>query len=148
MGIGTAFIYNRLQKFSDDNLNIYPGNPELGSTGYFQVPILANVRFQFPSEGPWKGYVGGGFGAGWNVLQLSLNGFDPYTSYHWNLNYEITAGFSYTISPGFDLDIGYRMLAAPNPSFQNSGFIGELLDPGTFKTSYNHSLNIGLAWRF
>ena len=148
VGIGTAFIYNRLQKFSDDNLNIYPGNPELGSTGYFQVPILANVRFQFPSEGPWKGYVGGGFGAGWNVLQLSLNGFDPYTSYHWNLNYEITAGFSYTISPGFDLDIGYRMLAAPNPSFQNSGFIGELLDPGTFKTSYNHSLNIGLAWRF
>ena len=148
VGIGTAFIYNRLQRMAVDNINFYPGDPDLGSTGYFQVPILANVRFQFPLEGSWKGYVGGGFGAGWNVLQLSIGGTDPYTSYHWNLNYEITAGFTYTISPGFDLDIGYRMLAAPNPSFQNSGEVGREIDPGTFKASYNHSLNIGLAWRF
>lgn len=148
VGLETAFIYNRLQRVAVENDNFYPGNSDLGSSGNFQVPILANVRFQFPSEGPWKGYVGGGFGAGWNVLQLSIGGFDPYTSYHWNLNYEVTAGFTYTISPGFDLDIGYRMLAAPNPSFQNSGEVGGVIDPGSFKASYNHSLDISLAWRF
>jgi opacity protein-like surface antigen len=148
VGLETAFIYNRAQRFADGEINIYPGDDVLGSSGFFQVPVLVNVRFQFPSEGPWKGYVGGGLGAGWNVLQLSLEGQDPYTSYHWNLNYEVTAGFTYTISPGFDLDIGYRMLAAPNPSFQNSGVVGGLIDPGSFKASYNHSLDISLAWRF
>ena len=135
-----------------DSANYYPGGDELGNAGLFQVPIIANVRFQFPSDGPWRGYVGGGVGASWDVLQLSIGSpsfnFGSYTSYHWNFAYQVTAGFTYTISSGFDLDIGYNMLAAPNPSFQNSGLFGSILDPGSFKASYNHSLNIGLAWRF
>ena len=151
VGVESAFVFNRLQRFSADNVNLYPGSEILGNAGFFQVPVLANVRFQFPSEGPWKGYVGGGIGANWNVLQMSalgVLGLDPYTSYHWNFAYQITAGFTYTISPGFDLDIGYKLLTSVNPSFQNSGDFGQAIDLGTFKNSYNHTVEVGLAWRF
>jgi len=148
VGVESAFVFNRLQRFAADDSNIYPGSDILGSAGLFQVPVLANIRFQFPSEGPWKGYVGGGIGANWNVLQLSIAGVDPYTSYHWNFAYQVTAGFTYSISPGFDLDIGYKLLTSVNPSFQNSGEVGGAIDPGQFKNSYNHTVEVGLAWRF
>jgi len=112
-----------------------------GNTGFYQVPVLANVRFQFPSDSPWRGYVGAGVGAGWNVLQASEDIVRPntYTSYSWNFMYQINTGFTYTIMSGFDLDVGLKMLAAPNPNFQDSG---------QFKPSYNYSAQIGLAWRF
>lgn len=148
VGVEGAFVYNRLQRVASDDSNFYPGDSVLGSAGLFQIPILANVRFQFPSDGPWKGYFGGGIGANWNVLQMSIAGLDPYTSYHWNFAYQVTAGFTYTISPGLDLDVGYKLLASMNPSFQNSGDIGAVIDPGQFKNSYNHSVEVGLAWRF
>lgn len=147
VGVETAFIYNTVQRLSIGDVNTYPRDDVTGNSGLFQVPILANVRFQFPSEGPWKGYLGGGVGAGWDVWQISANGLS-YTSYHWNFMYQLTAGFTYTISPGFDLDIGYKMLSAPNPSFQNSGTLGGAIDPGQFKASYNHTVEVGLAWRF
>jgi len=149
VGVETAFIYNSIQRLSVNDVNTYPGDDTLGNGGLFQVPVLANIRFQFPSEGAWKGYLGGGVGAGWNVLQISAVSTDaPYTSYQWNFMYQLTAGFTYTIAPGFDLDIGYKMLSAPNPSFQNSGELGGILDPGQFKASYNHTVEVGLAWRF
>ena len=147
VGVETAFIYNTVQRLSIDDENTYPRDDTTGNSGLFQVPILANVCFQFPSEGPWKGYLGGGVGAGWDLWQISANDL-TYTSYHWNFMYQLTAGFTYTISPGFDLDIGYKMLSAPNPSFQNSGTLGGAIDPGQFKASYNHTVEVGLAWRF
>jgi len=147
VGLETAFVYNTVQRLSVGDVNAYPRDNNLGNAGLFQVPILANIRFQFPSEGPWKGYLGGGVGAGWNVFQISALDL-TYTSYHWDLMYQLTAGFTYTISPGFDLDIGYKMLSAPNPSFQNSGELGGILDPGQFKAMYNHTVEVGLAWRF
>jgi len=141
VGVETGFIFNRLQKFSYGGTDYYPGDSRLGNTGFYQVPVLANVRFQFPSDSPWRGYVGAGVGAGWNVLQASEDIVRPntYTSYSWNFMYQINTGFTYTIMSGFDLDVGLKMLAAPNPNFQDSG---------QFKPSYNYSAQIGLAWRF
>jgi opacity protein-like surface antigen len=144
-GLETSFIYNSLQRFSsgspaDGNQVNYPGDKNLGNSGLFQVPVLANVRFQFPFDGPYRGYAGGGVGAAWDVLQASAGGEAPYTSYYWNFVYQLTAGFSYTVTPGIDIDIAYKMISAPNPSFQ-----GEL---GQFKATYNHTVEIGMNWRF
>jgi len=138
VGAETGFIFNRIQRASFENFNLYPGDSILGNTGFYQVPVLANVRFQFPTEGPWRGYVGGGFGATWSVLQASLLG-DSYTSYSWNLAYQIGTGFTYTIAQGFDLDVGLKMLSILNPSFQDSG---------QTKNVYNYTAQVGLAWRF
>ena len=138
VGVETGFIFNRLQRASFDEYNLYPGDSILGNTGFYQVPVLANIRFQFPSEGPWRGYVGAGVGATWDVLQLSILG-ESYTSYSWNLAYQLATGFTYTIAQGFDLDVGLKMLSAPNPNFQDSG---------QTKPLYNYTAQVGLAWRF
>lgn len=137
VGVETGFIFNRIQRLSFENSNFFPGDSRVGSTGFYQVPVLANVRFQFPSEGPWRGYVAAGFGANWSVLQASTR--DPYTSYSWNLAYQLGTGFNYTITQGLDLDVGLKMLSTPNPSFQGSG---------ETKPVYNYAAQVGLAWRF
>ena len=53
--------------------------------------------------------------------------------------WQVTAGFTYCVMPGLDLDIGYKLLSSANPNFA---------DLGQFKPSYNHAAEIGLTWRF
>lgn len=138
-GVETSFIYNSLQRLSLNEDTKYPGDSRLGNAGFYQVPILANVRFQFPTEGPYRGYAGGGIGAAWDVLQASDKPESTYTSYRWNFVYQLTAGFSYTVMPGLDLDLAYKMISTPNPNFQDLGHV---------QASYNHTVEIGLNWRF
>lgn len=138
-GIETAFVYNQLHSSQTDNTLTYNNSTGIGNGGLFQVPVLYSATFRFPSEGPVQGYVGGGVGANWNVLQVSTGGGQPYTSYHWNWAWQVTAGFTYCVIEGLDLDIGYKLLSSPNPNFA---------DAGQFKPSYNHAAEIGLAWRF
>lgn len=143
-GIETAFIYNQIHSLSGNatgngNSTIYNNSPAMGNGGLFQVPVLYTVTFHFPSDGPFQGYLGGGVGADWNIFQLSTGGTRPYTSYHWNWAYQLTAGFTYAVTPGLDLDFAYKMLSMTNPNFA---------DCGQFKPSYNHTAEIGLVWRF
>lgn len=138
-GVETAFVYNQIHSSTLDNDTAYNQGSNIGNGGLFQVPILYNANFRFPSDGPLQGYIGGGVGANWNVLQISSTGNNPYTSYHWNWAWQVTAGFTYCVTPGLDLDLGYKLLASANPNFA---------DLGQFKTSYNHAAEIGLSWRF
>jgi len=138
-GVETAFLYNELHSSTLNARTSYSGGPNLGNGGLFQIPILYSATFRFPSDGPWQGYLGGGGGANWNVLQASSGGGQPYTSYHWNWAWQATTGFTYCVSEGLDLDIAYKLLSMPNPNFA---------DLGQFKSSFNHSAQIGLTWRF
>lgn len=139
VGLESSFIYNQLHSLqTDDNINYGPNGPSLGNGGLYQIPMMANVRFQFPSDTPYRGYVGGSFGGSWDVLQSS-NLFGTYTSYSWNYCYGLTTGFTYTITQGLDLDFSYKLLATLNPNFADSG---------SYKNIYNHAAEIGLAWRF
>lgn len=138
-GIETAFVYNQIHSSSVNGNTSYFGSSNLGNGGLFQVPVLYSASFRFPSDGPFQGYLGGGGGANWNVLQASSGGGQPYTSYQWNWAWQVTAGFTYCVAEGWDLDIAYKLLSMPNPNFA---------DLGQFKSSYNHSAQIGLVWRF
>ena len=139
VGLETAFIYNQLHSATINGTGLYSGGSTIGNGGLYQIPVLANVSFHFPSDGPIRGYIGGGTGATWNVLQISAGGGSPYTSYQWNYAWQVTAGFTYCVAPGLDLDIAYKMLSNPSPNFDNMN---------SFKSSYNHTAEIGLAWRF
>lgn len=139
VGLEAAFIYNQLHSATINGTSIYNGGSTIGNGGLYQIPVLANVSFHFPSDGPVRGYIGGGTGATWNVLQISAGGGSPYTSYQWNYAWQVTAGVTYCIAPGLDLDIAYKMLSNPSPNFNNMN---------SFKSSYNHAAEIGLAWRF
>ena len=141
IGAETAFIYNQLHSFSLDGQTYYgSGNPG----GLYQIPVLGSVTFKFPTDGPIRGYFGGGAGASWNVIQANNNlesqrGQPGFTSYSWNFVWQVTAGLSYTIQPGLDLDIAYKCLSTPVFNFEGSG---------QGKPLFNHAAEIGLAWRF
>jgi opacity protein-like surface antigen len=143
-GLETSFIYNQLHSISFNNEKYYNNSADQGNGGFYQIPILANVTFSYPSDGPIRGYVGGGVGAAWDILQSSNtepeeNIPQTYTSYHWNFVWQVTAGFTYNVAPGLDLDIAYKLLSTPNPNFQ---------DEGHYQASFNHTAEIGLAYRF
>jgi opacity protein-like surface antigen len=143
-GLETSFIYNQLHSVSFNNEKYYNNSADQGNGGFYQIPILANVTFSYPSEGPIRGYIGGGVGGAWDILQSSNtepeeNIPQTYTSYHWNFVWQVTAGFTYNVAPGLDLDIAYKLLSTPNPNFQ---------DEGHYQASFNHTAEIGLAYRF
>ena len=138
VGLESSFIYNQVHSSSFNN-EVYYNGSTLGNGGFYQVPVLANVTFTYPSEGPIRGYLGGGVGGAWDILQGSLNPIDTYTSYRWNFVWEATAGFTYNVMPGLDLDIAYKLLSTPNPNFQGGGH---------YQASFNHSAELGLVWRF
>lgn len=140
VGVEAAFIHNTVQSISVDGDRIYRGNANFGNGDLYQVPILLNTRFQFPSEGPLRGFLGAGFGGNWNFLNIATGGGASSTSYQWNYAFELSTGLCYTISPGFDLNASFKTLCTPNP-------LGEGQN-GQMKASYNYAAEIGLAWRF
>jgi opacity protein-like surface antigen len=129
------FIYNSIHSV------VWGNDTRYGTGSLYQVPVLFNATYHYLSQGPFRGYVGAGVGANWMVYQsgTALTEVGTYTSYQWNFAWQFTTGFTYTIQPGFDLDIGYKCLSMPNPNFA---------DFGTSRALFNHTAEIGLAWRF
>lgn len=139
VGLETAFIYNEMHSVVSNGNQAIAGGSSLGNGGYYQIPVLVNAVFSYPSDGPARGYLGAATGSTWNILQYSASGGSPYTSYQWNYAWQVTAGFTYAVAPGLDLDIAYKLLSNPSPNFQGEG---------PYKASYSHTAEIGLAWRF
>jgi hypothetical protein len=144
IGIETAFVHNTVHSVSTNGDSVYRGNPDLGNGDLYQVPVLLNTRFQFPTEGPIRWFFGGGVGGNWNFANVSTqhdNG-EPYnaTSYQWNYAFELSTGVCYTICSGFDLNASFKTLCTPNPLGEDQN--------GQIKASYNYAAEVGLAWRF
>ena len=145
VGVETAFVHNTVQSITVNGNPNYRGSYFLGNGDLYQVPILFNTRFQFPTEGPIRGFFGGGVGGNWNFSSVSTHDEDtnrPYnqTSFQWNYAFELSAGLCYTISPGFDFNTSFKTLCTPNP-------LGKAQN-GQMKASYNYAAEVGLAWRF
>jgi opacity protein-like surface antigen len=139
VGVESAFIYNQIHSIQADDLTIYSGDSNFGNGAFYQVPILANVRFQFPTDGPFRGFCGGGVGGVWDFLTISAAGENG-TSYQWNYTFQLATGFTYNVAPGLDLETSFKALCTPNP-------LGEGADSQT-KASYNYTAEVGLAYRF
>ena len=129
------FLYNSIHSV------IWGNDTRYGTGSFYQIPVLFNATYHYLSQGHFRGYVGGGAGANWMVYQsgTALTEVGTYASYQWNFAWQFTTGFTYTIQPGFDLDIGYKCLSMPSPNFA---------DFGTSRALFNHTAEIGLAWRF
>jgi hypothetical protein len=139
VGVETAFIYNQIHSIQTDGDTVYSGSPTFGNGSFYQVPILANVRFQFPTDGPFRGFCGGGVGGVWDFLTVSALGENG-TSYQWNYTFQLATGFSYNVAPGLDLETSFKALCTPNP-------LGEGADSQT-KAAYSYTAEVGLAYRF
>ncbi|NBT49786.1 MAG: hypothetical protein EBT07_18620, partial [Actinobacteria bacterium] len=72
VGLESSFIYNQVHSLNFNNAALYNGSSDLGNGGFYQVPLIANVTFTYPTEGPIRGYLGGGIGGAWDILQASV----------------------------------------------------------------------------
>jgi len=139
VGVESAFIYNQIHSIQIDDVTVYSGDPSLGNGVLYQVPILANVRFQFPSDGPFRGFCGGGVGGVWDFTTVSTAAGNL-TSYQWNYTFQLATGFTYNVAPGLNLETSFKALCTPNP-------LGEGADAQT-KAAYSYTAEVGLAYRF
>ena len=115
VGVESAFIYNKIHSITTNGDAVYQGSPQFGNGSFYQVPILANVRFQLPTDGPVRAHWGGGFGGVWDYINVSTihdSDGSPYssTSYQWNYAFQLMAGLTYTVAPGFDLNASFKTL--------------------------------------
>ncbi len=149
VGVESAFIYNQVHSLQVQNDTFYSGSRTMGSGGLYQVPILANVRFQFPSDGPFRGFCGGGVGGVWDYSTLSLNTprSQNFTSYQWNYAFQLVAGFSYNVAPGLDLETSFKTLCTPNPVAQ-ANTNGSVFGEEQVNAAYSYAAEVGLVWRF
>jgi opacity protein-like surface antigen len=146
VGVESAFIYNQIHSIQTDNDTTYSGSPTLGSGALYQVPILANVRFQFPTDGPFRGFCGGGVGGVWDYSTVSYGGSN-YTNYQWNYAFQLVAGFSYNVAPGLDLETSFKTLCTPNPVAQ-ANTNGSVFGEEQVNAAYSYAAEVGLVWRF
>ena len=146
VGVEGAFIYNTIHSIQIEDANFYSGDAYLGNGALYQVPILANVRFQFPSEGPFRGFCGGGVGGVWDYSTVSLNDSNS-TNYQWNYAFQLVAGFSYNVAPGLDLETSFKTLCTPNPVGQ-ANTRGSISGDGQVNAAYSYAAEVGLVWRF
>ena len=146
VGVESAFIYNQIHSIQIDNDTEYSRSPDIGSGALYQVPILANVRFQFPGEGPFRGFCGGGVGGVWDYSTLSAGGRN-FTNYQWNYAFQLVAGFSYNVAPGLDLETSFKTLCTPNPVGQ-ANTVGSITGDGQVNAAYSYAAEVGLVWRF
>jgi len=143
VGVESAFIYNQIHSLQIEDATLYSGDSNFGNGALYQVPILANIRFQFPSDGPFRGFCGGGVGGVWDFTTASVTidgAGENLTSYQWNYTFQLAAGFTYNVAPGLNFETSFKALCTPNP-------LGEGADSQT-KAAYSYTAEVGLAYRF
>jgi len=144
VGVEGAFIYNQIHSIQIDNDTTYSGSRNFGNGSFYQVPILANVRFQFPSDGPFRGFCGAGVGGTWDFITISTRHDDnstySNTSYQWNYAFQLATGFVYNVIPGLDLETSFKALCTPNPLREGAN--------SQTKAAYSYTAEVGLAYRF
>ena len=144
VGVEGAFIYNQIHSIQIDNDTTYSGSRNFGNGSFYQVPILANVRFQFPSDGPFRGFCGAGVGGTWDFITISTRHDDnstySNTSYQWNYAFQLATGFVYNVIPGLDLETSFKALCTPNPLREGAS--------SQTKAAYSYTAEVGLAYRF
>jgi len=142
-GLEGGFIYNSISSIytsADSQNNLVSGSSEFGNGAFYQVPVLANIRFQIPNTGKLRGYCTGGVGVVWDYLTASTV-LGTYSQHQLNYAFQLGAGFQYNLMPGLDLDTCFKTFITPNPLIFSDS-------TSQVKASYNYTLEIGLAYRF
>lgn len=81
--------------------------------------IMFNAYFDIDTGTGFKPYVGGGFGAGWNNLEVSgdlIYGEKKYRRLAW----QIGTGVGYDVNSNVTLDVGYRYIDYGDKSYYDS----------------------------
>ena len=122
-----AYRYNEI----DDILGI-PVDGHESALSY-----MVNGYFDFPTNGPWKPYIGGGIGFATVFIDHEIFGFPLADDDDSVLAYQFSGGIGYEINPRTTVTFGYRYFATDDPEMVDAGGI-------PFTTEYqSHEFNVG-----
>lgn len=111
--VESGFVFNTFDTFGGAS---FPAGTEYNLV---QIPLLLNVIFTLPTDGPLKPYAGAGVGG--VLMGISGDETDSDITYGWQLQ----AGLNYQFSDNLQAGLGYKLLgtgeselgSAPGGSF-------------------------------
>lgn len=103
----TGLIYNELGSVSGGGLYYYHGD-------YYQVPLLANLVLKLHLGSFVVPYIGFGGGGDYSEARVHTHDYYGYSawSYETDPAIQAMAGVRFPLSPGCELGVGYKFLAA------------------------------------
>jgi opacity protein-like surface antigen len=119
---------------------------------YANIPLLFNVRFQYPNKSRWKPYIGGGLGISAAIIDIEtlrrqeiLDTFvrGAGTDATAVFAYQAFGGLRYCLSKCTGLSLEYRYFVAENPTWE-----GDFRSSIRFDTTQTHALSVAFDWSF
>ncbi len=115
------------------------------------VPLLFNVKLQWPNQSPWRPYIGAGAGFSETILNadyISLGG----TSLHGSaadtvFAYQAFAGLRYQLNDRMGVAVEYRYFVAESPRWQSDFSFGGS-DSVSFGRSQTHAFSLAFDFQF
>jgi len=140
VGPELGFLYNSVNSFGDFS---YP------DTSLFQMPIMANLTLEPPTQGRLVPYLGGGVGG---VASILTFGEDYYwgpdgTGSDFVFGFQIFAGLNYRLSPSSHIGVMYRFLYTDNQDWNVEWWTGYRLHVAADSIQV-HSICLVLSHRF
>ena len=120
-----------------------------------QVPLLANVRLQWPSHGhcPVTPYVGGGLGGSISVIDfqddISLNGVTGNgSSADLVFAYQAFAGLRFAVAQNIDVGVEYHYFVTTGSDWSFNNTFGTQTDRVKFGGTQTHAASVVMNFRF
>ena len=120
-----------------------------------QVPFLANVRLQLPSNGKCRltPYIGGGLGGSVSVLDfqddINLNGVEGNgASATVVFAYQAFAGLRYAITDNIDIGLEYHYFVTTGSDWTFDNTFGTQTDHVKFAGTQTHAASVAVNFRF
>ena len=119
---------------------------------YANVPLLFNVRLQYPNQSRWSPYIGGGLGVSAAILDLMAYASnmtqDTFVGVRTTdatavFAYQGFAGLRYRLSDHTGLSLDYRYFVAQRPGWDDD--YGSRI---TFSATQTHALSVAFDWSF
>jgi opacity protein-like surface antigen len=129
-------IYNTV-----DSIGSLPVSSYGGSANFYQVPVLANLVFTLPLQGPLRPYIGAGVGGVATVVDLTTP-LGEVNDSDFVFGYQALAGVQYALSEHVELGAAYKFLGTTDHHWSQ--------DSVTLDTepTYSHSVLVTLTWKF
>ena len=127
----------------------------LGNEFVEQVPLLANVRLQWPTHGQClvTPYIGGGLGGSISVIDfqddISLNGVQGNgSSATLVFAYQAFAGLRFAITQNIDIGVEYHYFVTTGSDWKFDNTFGTTTDHVKFGGTQNHAASVAMNFRF
>ncbi len=119
---------------------------------YGNVPLLVNVRLEWPKADRLRPYIGGGLGGSGAILDVDhitlnnvhLSGTESAAVFA----YQAFGGLRFKINDRMGLNVEYRYFATTDPEWETDVTFGTLTDDLRMGGTRTHAVSLSFDWSF